>query len=119
MFFSFPSAAGFLPIDGTGFFGVIEAAAVATFSTQQGIDDRRGAAHAGIHGDGVKRAVAAAGAAFHAGIAILNCDVFPVHRQYAVRAYFEAHPAAGAFLIIELQGDDIAEVNESLHVPLL
>jgi hypothetical protein len=86
---------------------------------QHGVNDGRSAAYAGLDGDGIKRTIAAAGAAFHAGISILDPDVGSVHLEHFVRTDFEAHPASGALLFIELQGGDIAEVNESLHFPLL
>jgi hypothetical protein len=113
------SAAGCLPIAGAALLGVIETAAGTAFSPQQGIDDGRSAADAGLDGNGIKRAVAAAGTAFHAGISILDPDMGSIHLEHVVRADFEAHPAAGAFFFSELQGHDIAEVNEFSHFLLL
>ena len=113
------SAAGCLPIAGAGLLGVIETAAGTAISPQHGIDDRRSATDAGLDGNGFKRTIAAAGTAFHAGISILDPDMGSIHLEHFVRTDFEAHPAAGAFVFIELQGHNIAEVNEFSHLLLL
>jgi hypothetical protein len=42
-----------------------------------------------------------------------------VHLEHVVRTDFEAHPAAGAFPFVELQGHDILEVNVFSHLLLL
>jgi hypothetical protein len=50
---------------------------------------------------------------------MFDLNVGPVHLEHPVRADFKAHPAPGALLRVELQGNDIAEVNKSIHALLL
>ncbi len=86
---------------------LIDRAAAATLSPDQRIDDGGRAADAGLDRYGVERAVAAAGAAFHAGVPVADAYVGPIHLEDPVRADFQAHPAAGAFFLVKFQGDDI------------
>jgi hypothetical protein len=105
--FHFLSAAGRLFIDRTGLLRITETATGTAIPAQHGIDDRRGATDTGLDGDGIEGTIPAAGAAFHAGIAVLNRDVGSVHFEHSVRADFEAHSTAGTFFFIEFQGHDI------------
>jgi len=68
-----------------------------------------------MDGQSIKRTIAAAGAAFHAGITVLNQDVGRVHFEHLVRTDFETHSTSGAFFLIELQGYDILKVNKVSH----
>ena len=55
------------------------------------------------------------GATFHAEIFILY-DRFPVfNRENIMRTNDDAHPATVAFFLVQLQGNDIAEINQSVH----
>jgi hypothetical protein len=95
------------------------ATALTIRSTQHGIDHGRSATDAGLNGNSIERTVPAAGAAFHAGIAIPDYDVAFVHHEHFARTYFQAHPAARAFLFVELQRNDILQVNQISHIALL
>jgi hypothetical protein len=69
---------------------------------QQGINYRRGAAHPGFHVNRLCRAIFAAGAALHAGIAIPEDGAPSVHFENPMRADLQTHTAARAFVFIEL-----------------
>jgi hypothetical protein len=99
-YFHFLSAAGRLFIYRTGLLGVIEAATGTVIPAQHGIDDRLGATDTGLDGYGIEGTIPAAGAAFHAGIAVLNRDVGSVHFEHLVRADLKAHSTAGAFFFV-------------------
>jgi len=81
--------------------GFDRTAAFISLSSQHGVDNSGRAADAGIHKNSSKRAIAAAGPAFHAGVAILNDDMGVNHFKNLVGANFNAHSAAGAFILIE------------------
>jgi hypothetical protein len=74
----------------------------AALSSQQGVDDSSRTADTGLYRNGTNRAIAAARSAFHAGIAILDCCMFAIHFKHFMGTDFQAHPAAGAFIFVEL-----------------
>jgi hypothetical protein len=74
------------------------------------IDDRRGAADAGLYGNSSQRAITAACSAFHTGIAILNDGVRAVHFKNRMRTNFQAHCTAGAFIFVKLQSGNIFQI---------
>jgi hypothetical protein len=83
---------------------------------QHGADHGRRTTDAGLYGDGAGRTIPAARAALHARIAIPDFNMSGVHLKHRVRTNLKAHPAAGAFGFIELQGNDIFEVGQSIHL---
>jgi hypothetical protein len=72
-----------------------------------------------LHGNGLKRAIPAAGAAFHTGIPIPDGNMLAVHFEHAMGANLQAHSATGAFFFIKFQGYDIFKVNQTTHPKLL
>jgi len=75
------------------------AASGITFS-QQRIYYRRGAAHPGFHVKRLCWTIFAAGATFHAGVALLDKGALSVHLENLMRAHFQAHAASRAFVFI-------------------
>ena len=113
------SATGSITIAEFRAIGFYCATALTIRSTQHGIDHGRSAADAGLNGNSIERTFPAAGTAFHAGIAILDDDVAFVHHKHFAGTYFQAHPAARAFLFVEFQRNDISEINQFSHIALL
>ena len=93
-----PSAAAASPFCSCGRTGFNTAAAFASLSSQKRIDNGRSAADPALYSNGVGRAIAAAGSAFHASITIRDDRVGAVHFEYIVGAHFQTHPAARAFV---------------------
>jgi hypothetical protein len=100
---------------GIGAAGLRAAATLPAVAPQHGVDDRGGAADAGLNGNGVGRAIQAAGAAFHAGIAIPYDHMPAVHLEHLMGANIQTHPATGAFAFVQLQSDNIFKINQILH----
>jgi hypothetical protein len=71
-------------------------------SSHERVYDGRSTADTGLYGNGVKRAVAAACSAFHAGIAILNDGMRAIHFKNFMRANFHTHSAARTLFFVEL-----------------
>jgi hypothetical protein len=94
-----------------GVIGIDAAGTGTALFPDERIDDRRGAADTGLHGNSSQRAIAAACAAFHTGIAILNDYMGVVHFKNFMRTYFQTHSAAGAFAFVQLQSSNIFQID--------
>jgi hypothetical protein len=88
--------------------------AIYHFSSQDGCSTP----HAGLNGYGIKWAVSSAGTAFHAGILIFNVGFFLADQPYFMRTDNRAHPAARAFILIQLEGNYITYIA-ILHFHIL
>jgi len=79
-------------------------AAGTALSAKHGVDDRLGAADAGLYRYRTSRTVLRAGPAFHAGIPVENIRrALLVHAEHAMRADGGAHAAAHAAFLVKLQ----------------
>jgi hypothetical protein len=72
-----------------------------------------------LHGNSAKRAIKTARPAFHARITILNNGMRSIRFKNFMRADFQTHSTAGAFIFIQLQSNDIFKVGHIIHFKLL
>jgi hypothetical protein len=68
------------------------------------------AAHPGSNEDGLLRAVPGTGAAFHAGITVIDETSLMMKRKNLLWAYLEAHPTTVALALIEFKGNYIFKI---------
>jgi hypothetical protein len=111
-----PSTTGRRLLAGSRASGFSDATTSGIRSTQHGVDNGRRTPDTRLDGNGVERTVPAAGAALHAGVAILDLDMPGIHFKHLVRADIEAHSAAGAFVLIEFQCDHILQISQMIHL---
>ena len=83
------------------------------------VDDGAGTADSGLDPDGGHRAVAGAGAAFHAAVAVDDPGLFLIWGKNGMRAHDLAHPAADASFPIQLEGGDPFQVSHLFHLFLM
>jgi hypothetical protein len=91
------------------------AAAGSILSSQNGVDHGGGASHAGLHRDCVDRTIQGAGPALHAGVPVPDLDLSVGPDQDRMGADEEALSTTDAFLLVELQRDDIFEIDHPAH----
>jgi len=103
----------FIRINAAAAFG---ATAGAGLPVRQGVDYGGGAADPGLDCNGTKGAVAAAGSAFHAGVAVADMDPAGVHHEDFMGAYFDAGAAPGALAFVQFEGRGIAQVKQVFHM---
>ena len=78
-------------------------------------DDGGGAADSGVDGDGLRRAVARAGPAFHAPIPIYYLRLPILDDVDSVGTDFRAHPATRTLIRVQRQSDDVIEIPQFRH----
>ena len=109
-------AAGGSPWDGNRSGVALAPRAAAGTALAHGcVENGDGAAYAGLDGDGLDRAVAGAGAAFHAGIAVADMHLAVAHGKDLVRADLSAAAATDAALHVELQRRDVFQIAQRWH----
>ena len=100
--------------------GVQSAAARAfpteVFRLQPFRDQSGGAADAGFDRYGVGRAIACAGAAFHAGITIMQPGTTIQQGKDSMRADFHTAATANAAIPVKLERCDIFKVSKAVHL---
>src|SRR5512143_479590 len=80
------------------------------------VDDGRGTADAGIHGDRAEVTVHGAGPAFHTEVPVQDGGLFVTHLKNTLRTDFNATAAARAFVWRVCQGGHVRKVlHTSLH----
>jgi hypothetical protein len=102
----------------TGRFAICISRPTAAFSavaTKHRVYQRVGTTDTGLNGNSVGRTIQTASAAFHTGIAILYNYFFTIHTEHFMRANIEAHSAAGAFVLVQLQRDNVLQINRIFH----
>jgi hypothetical protein len=91
------------------------AAALYAGASQHKVYHSRGATDTRFHGNGMNRTIFTTGAAFHTGIAVFYHHVLFIHHKHLMRTNIKAHTATGAFVFVQLQGDNIFKINRIFH----
>jgi hypothetical protein len=91
------------------------AAGIAALASQQGINHRVGASHAGFDRNGLSRAILHAGPAFHAGIPVFHLHLSPVQAENPMGADLQAHPAPNAFFLENLERGYVFQIDQAIH----
>ena len=98
------------------FAGVAAAGRLA--ASEHAVDDRGGAANAGIHTDGASLAVERAGATLHAAVDVGDAGAPVLNDKDLVRANLHAHAAAGALAGIVIQRGGSGKIFHKIPHPV-
>ena len=76
----------------------------------------RGTTNPGINCNGLDRTVEGTGSALHAGITVIEHDLFPVWYKHLMRTDFNAPAAADAAWCIQFQSYNAFEITKVIHI---